>query len=222
MRVAHAFDERLAGVENMRRDEVLLEEAEGGQPCFRLYSWDGPWVSLGRFQKPDKALQPGCAVPWVMRPTGGKGVLHGHDLTIGAAFPLASLGLKDSEARSVGPAYRAIIRPLVAALKDSGANVLLGEETQFVRSGGATPDCFAHIAPNDVIDPKNGRKVMGCALKIGRRAVLVQCSLPVGLPLVDPSLVFPEPHIPSWVEGIDPDGLYQSLGIRFTEALASQ
>lgn len=222
MFLASAFDGRLDGAENMKRDELLLEEAEAGQPCCRLYSWEGPWVSLGRFQKPEKALCIDCAVPWVMRPTGGKGVLHGHDLTIGAAFPLTSLGLKETDARSVGPAYRAIIRPLVAALKDSGANVMLGEETRFVKSGGSTPDCFAHIAPNDVIDPNNGRKVMGCALKIGRRAVLVQCSLPVGLPLVDPSSVFPDPHIPSWIEDIDPDALYQSLGIRFTEALASQ
>ncbi len=222
MLLASALDGRLDGVENMRRDEILLEEAEAGSPCFRLYSWQGPWVSLGRFQKPERALSSGCKVPWVMRPTGGKGVLHGHDLTIGAAFPLVCLGLKESETRSVGPAYRAVIRPLVSALKDSGARVMLGEETQFVRSGGATPDCFAHIAPNDVIDPQSGRKVMGCALKIGRRAVLVQCSLPAGPPLVDPRTVFPDPHIPSWIEGIDPDALYQSLGIRFSEALASQ
>lgn len=222
MIVGASFDGRLDGVENMRRDEVLLEEAERGDPSFRLYSWEGAWVSLGRFQKHEKALCPGCVVPWVMRPTGGKGVLHGHDLTVGAAFPLVTLGLKESETRSVGPAYRAIIRPLVAALRDSGASVMLGEETQFVRSGGATPDCFAHLAPNDVIDPRNGRKVMGCALRIGRRAVLVQCSLPVGPPLTAPESVFPEPHIPTWIEGIDPEALYQSLGIRFTEALASQ
>lgn len=222
MLVASVHDGRLDGITNMARDESLLEEAEEGKPCFRLYAWDGPWVSLGMFQKPEKALLPESEVPWVMRPTGGKAVLHGHDITVGAAFPFEALGLKESETRSVAPAYRAIIRPLVAALKDSGAMVMLGEETQFVKSGGVTPDCFAHIAPNDVIDPRNGRKVMGCALKMGRRAVLVQCSLPAGPPLVDPNSVFPGAHLPTWIKGIDPEGLFRSLGIRFTEALASQ
>jgi lipoate-protein ligase A len=206
----------------MARDSALLEAAENGQPGFRLYGWDGPWVSLGRFQKPAKALRAESGVPWVMRPTGGKAVLHGHDVTLGAAFPFVALGLKESETRSVAPAYRAIIRPLVAALRDSGANVLLGEETQFVKSGGATPDCFAHLAPNDVIDPETGRKVMGCALQMGRRAVLVQCSMPVGEPLIDPNFVFSEAHFPSWIKDLDREEFLKALRTRLTEALASQ
>lgn len=217
-----SFDADLDGHENMARDSRLLESAELGDAGFRLYGWDGPWVSLGRFQKPSKALINEAQIPWVMRPTGGKAVLHGHDVTLGAAFPFAALGLKESETRSVAPAYRAIIRPLVAALRDSGANVLLGEETQFVKSGGATPDCFAHLAPNDVIDPTTGRKVMGCALQMGRRAVLVQCSMPVREPLVDPNLVFPDAHFPSWIQGLEPQEFFKALRTRLTEAMASQ
>ncbi len=220
--IAASLEGSLEGPENMARDSRLLELAEGGTPGFRIYSWDGAWVSLGRFQMPSKALRNEAGVPWVMRPTGGKAVLHGHDITLGAAFPFALLGLKESETRSVVPAYRAIIRPLAAALRDSGVNVLLGEETQFVKSGGVTPDCFAHLAPNDVIDPLTGRKVMGCALQMGRRAVLVQCSMPVREPLVDPNTVFPEAHFPSWIKELDREDFFKALRSRFSEAMASQ
>lgn len=203
----------LPGPECMARDVALLQRAEEGEFGLRIYTWDGPWVSLGRFQRAERALLHPAETKWVLRPTGGKAVLHGHDITIGLAAPLAAIGV---DSRSVGAAYRVIIRPIVAALQALGAPAALGEDTRFVASAGATADCFAHVAPNDVVHRETGQKVCGCALKLTDRAVLVQASIPAGPPLLDPGEVFAAPHAAAWLNGLEPaafaEALAQTLG----------
>ena len=182
----------LDGPTNMARDAALLHRAEtDGGSYARVYSWDGPWVSLGRFQKPERALKHPETTRWVMRPTGGKAVLHGHDVTVGVAASLKALGIDDNKGTSV--VYRAIVGPLVAALTAAGLPAVLAEGTGHVKSAGHTADCFAHVSPNDVVDPATGQKVCGCALRVTELAVLLQASVPVAGPLVDPGEVFDRP-----------------------------
>jgi lipoate-protein ligase A len=170
----------------MQVDIDLLDLAERGEYSLRFYSWDGPWITLGRFQSPEVDLLDPSLVPWVMRPTGGKAVLHGHDLTITLACPHEGLGVRQ--------VYRMLVRPLVEGLRLAGQDAALGEETRFVGSGSAS-DCFRHVSANDVVDPNTGRKLVGCALKVTRTVALAQCSIPLGLPLVDPASVYREPHV---------------------------
>jgi lipoate-protein ligase A len=169
----------------MSVDIALFQAAIKCENGLRFYSWDGPWVTLGRFQNPELDLLDATRVPWVMRPTGGKAVLHGHDLTITLATPVTSPSVKQ--------VYRTLIMPLVRAMNDVGQPAALGEETPFCRGGNAS-DCFRNISPNDVVEPRSGRKLIGCALKISRSAALAQCSIPLGLPLVDPATVYRNPH----------------------------
>ena len=199
MKIAVSVEPCLDGHTNMARDAVLLERAERGGAYARVYTWDGAWVSLGRFQRPEKALRDPTAIDWVMRPTGGKAVLHGHDVTVGMAVPLFALGIAESDSRRVATVYRAVVRPLVEALTAAGLPATLAEETPFVRSAGQTADCFAHVSPNDIVDPDTGQKVCGCALRVTPGAVLVQASVPVRRPLVQPDAVFDSPH--SFVAG---------------------
>ena len=174
------------GHTNMRVDLELFQAAENGDFHLRFYSWDGPWVTLGRFQNPERDLLDPELVPWVMRPTGGKAVLHGHDLTVTLACPHAGLSVRE--------VYRSMIKPLVEGMRLAGQPAALGEETPFVGKG-MTADCFRHAAANDVVDPSTGRKLVGCALKVTRTAALAQCSIPLSLPLVDPASVYREPHV---------------------------
>ncbi|MCH8275416.1 MAG: hypothetical protein IH851_11575 [Armatimonadetes bacterium] len=184
----------LDGHENMARDRALLRRAEeSGVAAARLYEWDGPWVSLGRFQRPERDLLDPDLIPWTLRPTGGKAVLHGHDLTIALACPLEALGCSRHAVRA---AYRAIVRPLIAGLRSLGVDAVLAEETGSVSSLHRTADCFLHISPNDVVERQSGRKLIGCALRVTRAAVLAQCSVPVSEPLVDPGRVYEHPHTP--------------------------
>lgn len=185
------FDGALDGQTNMDRDRDLLANAESGVTGWRIYRWSEPTVSLGMFQSPERDLVASCTIPWVMRPTGGKAVLHGHDETVAIAVPLGCFGCDPRALRSI---YRAVTAPLVAALNACGLPATLGENTRFAGQGGPrTADCFAHVSANDIVDPLTGQKVCGCALRLTERAVLVQASIPNGPPKVDPQTVFLRP-----------------------------
>ena len=206
------------GPTNMAADAALLE---AGRMAVRVYSWSSVWVTLGRYQRPETALVEGCSVPWAMRPTGGKAVLHGHDVTLGLAVPLSSLGLPEGS-RRLGDVYRAVVGPMVAALCDCGVPAALAETTPFVRSAGKVADCFAHVSPNDIVGP-DGRKVCGCALKLTASAVLVQASIPAGPPLVDPATVYANPAQEKWTP-LEPadyaEALERRLSVLLDQALA--
>lgn len=182
-------DGPLDGVTNMLRDSQLLTLAESGVSSLRFYSWDGPWVSLGRFQTPERDLIDRTLVPLALRPTGGKAVLHGHDLTVAVAMPLS-----DSK-RSTKSVYRTLISPFTRALNRLGRPAELGENTPFVTPDLRSADCFRHISPNDVINPNTGKKLIGCALRITRTGVLAQCSIPLSLPLIDPARIYENAHV---------------------------
>lgn len=191
--VLFADDPAADGPTNMRLDEELLAGAEEGRASCRVYSWTGPWITLGKYQSAEKDLLPGCKVPWVTRPTGGKAVLHGHDITVGYAVPLRMLISKtmtvEKLERSVKAVYRAMAEPIIVALRACGLPAALGEDTRFAGRGPKVADCFAHVSPNDIVDERTGEKVCGCALKITQSAALVQASVPAGVPLVDPASV---------------------------------
>jgi lipoate-protein ligase A len=206
-------DPSLDGHENMRRDSALLDRAEEGVASCRVYSWTGPWVSLGRFQNATRDLMDPDLIPWVMRPTGGKAVLHGHDITVGLAMPLDLVPASEGP-RSLQRAYRFAIRPLVEALRACGVPAAMGEDTSFIRSGLSSADCFVGNSPNDVVHEQTGLKVCGCALRFTRQALLLQASIPIGPPLVEPALLFQEPHRDSpgnWQDERFAEALQQSL-----------
>ncbi|MEQ1822113.1 MAG: hypothetical protein ABL949_06370 [Fimbriimonadaceae bacterium] len=178
-----AFEGLLDGPTNMAHDLALLER-DG--VAWRVYGWDGPWVSLGRFQTAETALLPGAPVKWVQRPTGGRAVLHGHDITVGLAAPI-----REDLRRSIKTVYTMVIAPILASLRACGIPACMGAERAAVTRDSS--DCFSRVSPNDIISQATGHKVCGCALQVVAAKVLLQCSIPVGLPLVDPKLVYGEP-----------------------------
>src|SRR5688572_18868633 len=149
----------LDGHLSMAEDARLLSLAEAGTTGWRVYGWDGPWVSLGCYQSASKDLLEPELVPWVMRPTGGKAALHGHDVTVGLAVPLSLLseayGVEvQNLARSLRTVYRLAIAPIVGALCECGQPAVLGEEHSSgdKRTGiGKVADCFAFTSANDVV-----------------------------------------------------------------------
>ena len=177
----------LDGLENMRLDSALLARAELGEIGWRAYGWDGVWVSVGRFESVERDLVDPAAIRWVRRPTGGKAVLHGHDVTVAVAVPLSVLPHADP--RSIRSAYRCVVQPLVSALGTCGPDAALAVDTVYAGRGTRSGDCFAYSSPNDIVDLVNGRKMCGCALRLTQAAVLLQASIPVGEPLVQPESV---------------------------------
>lgn len=71
----------------MALDEALLDWHSKGDipPVIRFYGWNPPTLSIGYFQKVEKEIDLEAVkkhgLGFVRRPTGGRGVLHEHELT---------------------------------------------------------------------------------------------------------------------------------------------
>ena len=168
----------------MGRDVALLERAEQGVSGARIYFWDSMWVTLGRNQNPKDALLD-LRINQVQRPTGGAAVLHGHDLTIGIAMPLDAL---DCKGREVKKAYLGLVHPIIEALKAVGIPAALGIDIPN-RPNQDSPYCFAMKANYDVLNQETGEKICGCAMHMTQKAALLQASIPVSVPLAEPSKI---------------------------------
>lgn len=203
------------GVVNMARDVELLERAEKGDLGARVYSWSDIWVTLGRFQKPEETILPGFD-RYIVRPTGGWAVLHGHDMTVGIAAPHTLR--EQGSGRSVREVYRSITAPLVEALQVCGLDCVLAESTPFVGTGKGFADCFASASSNDVVDRVTGHKVCGCALRVTHHAALLQASIPWRTPDVDPASIIRDGvslQIHEWDHERLADALQDAMGSAF-------
>src|SRR5437870_580846 len=84
-------DEALPGAVNMAIDEALLDSvARGGPPAIRFYTWRPATLSLGVNQPVGEVDREACTrlgFDVVRRPTGGRAVLHQHELTYSLAAP---------------------------------------------------------------------------------------------------------------------------------------
>lgn len=139
----------------MAADVALLDDlAAGGLPTLRLYRWSAPAVSLGRFQRDQVVDRAACArhgVEVVRRPSGGRALLHGGDLTYAVAMPRPS-----GPAGSIDAVYGLVAAALVAGLARLGVAASVG------RGDGATgPACFAGQQGADL--RVGERKVCGAA-----------------------------------------------------------
>lgn len=152
---------RLGGPWQMAIDTWMLEQR---RPLLRLYRWSSPTLSLGRHQR---RLDPhwlelhhAGAVDLVRRPSGGRAVLHGGDLTYAIVWPAAP-GNREQ-------AYRH------ACLWLQQAFATFGQPLQFGRPAGrAQPaSCFALSTAADLVHA-NGVKRIGSA-QLWRQGCLLQ------------------------------------------------
>lgn len=170
------------GAFNMSEDLNLFRRAERGHAGLRVYSWEGgPWLSVGKFQAEGEVLAayPGYRI--VRRPTGGAAVRHLDEVTFALAVPFTLLpGVSGNQGRpSVRAVYRSVAESVVYAVKAVYPDASLGIEKRQAGRPAESVDCFAMVDGPDVIST-SGSKLAGSALKVGREAVLLQVSIPVG------------------------------------------
>jgi lipoate-protein ligase A len=127
-----------------------------GEWVLRVYSWSAPTLSIGRHQKARDAYDPGtlagALVSLVRRPTGGRAVLHDHEVTYSVTAPAADAGaLRES--------YQRINRLLIDALRTLGADVEVAEQRHAPKPD-LTP-CFELPSPGELT--AGGRKLAGSA-----------------------------------------------------------
>jgi len=197
-----------SGPFQMALDELLLDQAVAArvpQACLRLYSWSGPWLSLGYHQRHLPAAWLALArqgqLGLVRRPSGGRAVLHGGSLTYALIEP--------NPARDRRQAYRDHCRWLQRAFAEMGLPLSFGTAQAAADSGS----CFARSSAADLVHG-NGAKRIGSA-QLWRRGVLLQH----GSLLIDPPRELwwqlfqePPPELPLLPEGV------AALGVRLRRA----
>lgn len=171
----------LDGPANMAVDEALLDAFDPGRsaPALRLYGWNPPALSLGRFQQPERVLDlRRCredGVPVVRRITGGGAIFHADELTYSIVcaprhLPPAAT-VKESYRHLTGfllDFYRGLGLPAAWAVDAAGDGSPLGARTDF---------CFAGREDFDIL--AGGRKIGGNAQRRLRDAIFQHGSIPL-------------------------------------------
>ena len=142
----------------MARDAGLMDRArETGEVVFSIYSWTEPTLSLGRNQtaagRYDLSKMASEGIDVVRRPTGGRALLHWHEVTYSVTAPV-------SEAETLNESYERINRILLDGLSRLGVSAVES------RGGDRTPrpnelPCFAEPAEGELV--VDGSKLVGSA-----------------------------------------------------------
>ncbi len=177
----------------MAVDAAVLKavEEKRSPPTVRFYGWE-PWcVSLGYFQKPseefDRAALQERGWDFVLRPTGGRAVLHAEELT----YSLIARRDEAAWCSTLAVSHERIGWALAAALNGFGLSVVgahpsTGSGTALPRLSASTKKsitqqstlpCFASTSRAELAFGE--RKVVGSAQRRTREAFLQHGSIPL-------------------------------------------
>ncbi|MDP4164870.1 MAG: biotin/lipoate A/B protein ligase family protein [Bacillota bacterium] len=162
---------------NMALDEALLDWHSEGKipPTIRFYGWNPATLSIGYFQKVEKEINMAAVhehqLGFVRRPTGGRGVLHEHELTYSV---IVSENYPDMP-KSVTEAYRVISEGILRGFQSLGLDAYFAvPKTQDEKDSLKNPRsavCFD--APSWYELVVEGRKVAGSA-QTRQKGVILQ------------------------------------------------
>lgn len=167
-------------------DAFEAAEQEGGPGRARLtfWSWAEPTVSLGRLHDPATMLDGDAvreaALPVVIRPTGGRALLHVNEWTYSALIP----GDHPRLGGNLHESMRLVVALIADALEEAYGLHLDPLDVPRDRSFSSSPlrgpvdACFSSSFGHEIT--WQSRKLMGSAQQRGRRVLLQQGSLLVG------------------------------------------
>jgi len=154
--------EHFDSFENMAIDEAIFRIGRQREmpPTLRFYGWKRPAVSLGYFQDAEREINCGYCrdrgIDIVRRPTGGRAVLHGDDLT----YSLVAGENSPHFFSDIVETYRIISECIIRGLEKSGVEAEMAEEGR-AGSGSAEAFCFAASYRNELL--ADGKKICGSA-----------------------------------------------------------
>lgn len=162
---------------NMALDEALLEwHSKGEIPAtIRFYGWNPATLSIGYFQKVEKEINLDAVqkygLGFVRRPTGGRGVLHEHELTYSVIVSEAH----EKMPQGVTESYRVISEGVLEGFKQLGFDAYFAipktkEEREMLKRPRSAV-CFD--APSWYELVVEGRKVAGSA-QTRQKGVILQ------------------------------------------------
>lgn len=150
------------GPRHMAVDQAVMETVEAGEapPTLRLYRWNPPCLTLGYFQKAERDVNfESCkklSIDVTRRLTGGRAVLHQHELCYSLVLPRRLEGLDES----VTVSYRQLSRGLAEGFALLGLPVVMVKPLAHEgrHSGGA---CFDALSAYELA--AEGKKIVGSA-----------------------------------------------------------
>jgi lipoyl(octanoyl) transferase len=165
---------------NMAADRYLLEQAANRTAVFlRLYAWNPPAISVGCMQRPeailDKETITKSNVEQVVRPTGGRALLHWNDLTYSFIFSSADEELGGTINESYAVVSRCLRRGLELAGIPCASHDSAAEYAATKRE--MKLPCFLSPNRNEIM--AHGKKLVGSAQKRTSSAVLQHGSIPL-------------------------------------------
>jgi lipoyl(octanoyl) transferase len=171
----------LAGPANMALDEALLScfDPLHSLPVLRLYGWEPPALSVGRYQDAAAALDLElCAaegIPVVRRMTGGGIIYHARELT----YSIVCAPEQAGDASGVKDAFRKLCGFLLGTYQRLGLDAAFATDRNLAGAplGERTAFCFAGKEEFDVL--VNGQKIGGNAQRRLRGAILQHGSIPL-------------------------------------------
>ncbi|SER80725.1 biotin/lipoate A/B protein ligase family protein [Psychrobacillus sp. OK032] len=162
---------------NMALDEALLDWHSEGliPPIVRFYEWNPATLSIGYFQSVEKEIDMDAieklGLGFVRRPTGGRGVLHEHELTYSVIVTESYPNMP----ATVTEAYRVISEGLLLGFQNLGLDAYFSvPDTEQKRQDLKKPKsavCFD--APSWYELVVEGRKVAGSA-QTRQKGVILQ------------------------------------------------
>lgn len=154
---------------NMALDFVLSQICK--EPILRFYTWARPTLSLGKHQRSvslNTEFMKEKVIDCVVRPTGGRAVLHWDELTYSVAIPIDDPHAKEGVLKT----YLMISECIKNTLCHFGYDA---EIQPTKRSVSNTAACFD--APSSYEITVDGKKVVGSAQMRNERAVLQHGSI---------------------------------------------
>lgn len=162
---------------NMALDEALLDWHSEGKipPVIRFYGWNPATLSIGYFQKVEKEIDleavKANGLGFVRRPTGGRGVLHEHELT----YSVIVSEDHPEMPKTVTEAYRVISEGILKGFHQLGLEAYFAvprtDEEKSALKNPRSAVCFD--APSWYELVVEGRKVAGSA-QTRQKGVILQ------------------------------------------------
>lgn len=162
---------------NMRIDQALLESFVAGEALqtVRVYNWPSRYVTVGRLQN---VAEVAAAYPHdklLVRPTGGRAVVHGDDITVTVVANEAEIKSLTNDT-GVLSTYRVILEGVVDTLAEFGVHPATG----YQRGSKLPVDCFSSTSKCDVVNAVTEEKIVGSAQRRVRGAIIQQMSIRTG------------------------------------------
>jgi lipoate-protein ligase A len=142
----------------MARDTALqARAAKTSETVFSIYSWERPTLSFGRHQSAtglyDVERIEAAGLDVIRRPTGGRAILHNHEVTYSVTAPV-------DDAEPLREAYSRINRILLDGLARLGVDAALANASGRAAAPSARP-CFEMPGEGELV--AGGAKLVGSA-----------------------------------------------------------